>query len=229
VKPFRRLGEAKAPDGTVLALFEHDGDYAIRVNGVELMSTRRHHSEDALAHAACAPLAETAGATVLVGGLGLGFTLRAALGALATDARVVVVEIVAEVIAWNMTAEWPLAREALIDPRVEVVRDDVAKVLAARPASFDAILLDVDNGAQALTDSGNAALYQARGIRAAMAALRPGGVLAYWSADDDRAFTRALRREGLVVTAEHVPAHATARRGHTLLVARLPKPKAVAR
>lgn len=220
MKPFRRLGEATAPDGSVLALFEHDGDYVIRVNGVDLMSTRRHQSEDALAELACVPLQARGGVSVLIGGLGMGFTLKRALGLLASDARVVVVELLDEVIAWNRQPAYPFAHDALRDPRVELVHDDVANVLRLRPVSMDAIMLDVDNGADPLTTAGNAALYREAGVRMAMAALRPGGWLVYWSADDNRAFLRTLERVGLKVTSTRVRAHATSGPLHTIYVAR---------
>lgn len=220
MKPVERLATATAPDGTVLELLRHDGAYSIRVAGVELMSTRRHRSEDRLAELACAPLAHAPGARVLIGGLGLGFTLRAALRVLAVDAQVVVAELVAEVIAWNRTAEYGLAAEALADARVTLRHADVADVLRERRGAFDAILLDVDNGAEAFTTAGNARLYRADGIRTAAAALRPGGCLAYWSADADPAFAAALRRAGFAVEAARVRAHGTAGPWHTLYVAR---------
>lgn len=220
MKPFERLDAAAAPDGTVLTLYRHDGAYVIRVDGLELMSTRRHHSEDRLAALACAPLRQMPGARVLVGGLGLGFTLRAALGALAPDAAVDVVELIDAVIRWNANPAYALAGPALQDPRVTVRCDDVVRVLAASPGAFDGILLDVDNGADALTTAGNARLYRAAGIRAAAAALRPGGRVAYWSAGDAPAFADALRRAGLHVEATHARAHATAGPRHTLYVAR---------
>jgi spermidine synthase len=222
VKPTELLGTAAAPDGTVLALYRHDGAYAIRVNGVELMSTRRHQSEDRLAELACGPLAGTPGARVLVGGLGLGFTLKAALAVLAADARVVVAELVAEVIAWNRTPEYGLSAAALDDPRVELRHADVADVLRERPAAYDAVMLDVDNGAESFTTAGNAALYGAAGIRAAAAALRPGGRLAYWSAADDPRFAAALRRAGLAVEVARVRAHASAGGRHAIYLARRP-------
>jgi len=221
MKPFRRLGEAVAPDGSVLALFEHDGAYVIRVNGVELMSTRRHNSEDALADLVCSPLKELHGTRVLIGGLGLGFTLKAALRILAPDAHVVVSEILAEVIDWNRNADYPLAADALRDPRVELCHDDVAHVLQRHPGAFDAIMLDLDNGADPLTTSGNAKLYRPLGIHLAVAALRPAGRLAYWSAVDDRSFEGALRHAGLSVKVTHVRAHTTSGPWHTLFVAQL--------
>lgn len=219
MKRVERLGEAVTPDGSVMALYRHDGDYAIRVDGEELMSTRRHHSEDVLAEVVCEPLREREGARVLIGGLGLGFTLRAALRSLAPDARVVVAEIVEEVIRWNRNPDYALAAEALDDPRVELLHDDVGNVLAAGAGEFDGIMLDVDNGAAALSTRGNAALYRAEGIRRAAAALRPGGRLAYWSAGGDPEFERALRREGLSVEVTRARPHPGLRAWHTIFVA----------
>ena len=219
MKRVERLGEATAPDGTVLELYRRDGDYGIRVGGEELMSTRRHHSEDVLAEVACEPFRDRPEARVLIGGLGLGFTLRAALRVLPSDARVVVAEIVEEVIRWNRNPEFALASDALADPRVEVLHDDVANVLRENPKGFDAIMLDVDNGAAAMTTKGNAGLYRAEGIRQAAAALRPGGRLVYWSAGEDAAFEAALRRAGLSVETRRVRAHPTVKSWHNLFVA----------
>jgi spermidine synthase len=220
VKRVERLGEAVAPEGSVLTLYRHDGDYAIRVDGAELMSTRRHHSEDVLAEIVCEPLRDQPQARVLIGGLGLGFTLRAALRSLGPDARVVVAEIVEEVIRWNQNPDYALAADALRDPRVDLRHDDVGKVLQAEPGGFDAIMLDVDNGAEPLTTKGNAGLYRAQGIRRAAAALRPGGRLAYWSAVDDPKFEGALRHAGLAVETTRVRAHPGLKIWHTLFVAR---------
>ncbi len=221
MKRFERLDEAVAPDGTVLALYRHDGAYFIRVNGVELMSTRRHQSEDELAELVCAPLRETPAPRVLIGGLGLGFTLHAALRTLSPDAEVVVVELLEAVIRWNREPAYDLSAGAMADPRVLVRHDDVANVLAASTGAFDGIMLDVDNGAAALTNARNARLYRDGGIRTAMAALRPGGRLAYWSADPDPTFATALRRAGLEVDIVAARAHARgAHARHTLYVAR---------
>jgi spermidine synthase len=219
VKPVERLEQATAPDGTVLTLYRHDGAYTIRVDGVELMSTRRHHSEDKLAELACAPLRDVADARVLIGGLGLGFTLRAALEALGPGASVVVVEIIADVIEWNR--KYRLGHAALDDPRVDLRHDDVANVLRANPRMFDAIILDVDNGADALTTAGNARLYSVAGIGMAKAALRPSGCLAYWSASDDRKFERMLRGAGFAVEVVKVRAHSTSGGFYTLFIARI--------
>ena len=207
-----------APDGTVLTLHEHDGDYVIRVDGVELMSTRRHASEERLAELACLPVRHTSGARVLIGGLGLGFTLRAALRCLAPDARVVVAELLPEVIAWNENPSFPLAREALADARVDVRQVDVARILHESPGMFHAIMLDVDNGPDPLTTTANARLYGDDGIAMTVAALRPGGRLAYWSAHADAAFEGSLRRAGLAVRVTKARAHGVRGAWHRLVV-----------
>ena len=222
MKPFAKLAEATTPDGTVLALYRHDGAYLIRADGVELMSTRRHHSEEKLAELACAPLRTTPGARVLIGGLGLGFTLRAALDHLPSDARVVIVEIVLAVIEWNLNPGYALASSALADPRVDLRHGDIADILRETEDPYDAIMLDVDNGADPLTTESNARLYDAAGIRIAMKALAPDGRLAYWSAARDDAFAERLRRAGLVVKSTRVRAHTTAGGWHVLYVAQRP-------
>jgi spermidine synthase len=221
VRPTERLGEARTPDGTLLELLRHDGAYLIRADGVELMSTRRHLSEDRLAEVACAPLRARPGARVLIGGLGLGFTLREALRHLAPDAEVVVAELVQEVIAWNAEPAYDLSAEAMRDPRVRIVHDDVSNVLRAGATGFDAIMLDTDNGPEGMMLSENSRLYAARGIATTIAALRPGGVIAYWSVGDDPGFASGLARAGLAVTTLRVRAHATAGPMHTIFVARV--------
>ncbi len=219
MKPFEQLEEAQTPDGTRLVLSRHDGAYLIRADGVELMSTRRHLSEDRLAEVACAPLRARAGIRVLIGGLGLGFTLRAALQELGADADVVVAELVPEVIDWNADPRYGISVEAMDDPRVRVVQDDVTNVLRANPASFDAIMLDTDNGPDGMLMTENARLYAARGIATTVAALRPGGTVVYWSVGDDPKFATALRGAGLHVTTHRVRAHDTAGPMHTLYAA----------
>ena len=178
MKPTRLLDQATTPDGTPLTLHEHDGTLFIRVGGVELMSTRQHHSEERLAELACAGLHDRSRAAVLIGGLGLGFTLRETLRHVAADAAVVVAELVPAVIAWNRNPAFGLAADLMDDPRVTIVCDDVADVLAASRGRFDSIMLDVDNGATGLTAAANDGLYAASGLGAARAALKPGGRLA---------------------------------------------------
>ena len=219
MKPLERLGEARTPNGTLIALYRHDGAYLIRADGVELMSTRRHLSEDRLAEVACAPLRDTAGLRVLIGGLGLGFTLRAALRQLRDDAEVVVAELVPEVVAWNADPQYDLSADAMNDPRVSVVHDDVINVLRGNPGSFDAIMLDTDNGPDGMLMSENARLYATRGIGVTVAALRSGGSVVYWSVGDDPKFARALRGVGLEVSTLRVRAHDTTGPMHTLYVA----------
>jgi spermidine synthase len=219
MKPLERLGEAKTPDGTVLQLYRHDGAYLIRADGVELMSTRRHLSEDKLAEVACAPLATKPKVRVLIGGLGLGFTLREALRHLGPDAEVVVAELVADVIEWNANPEYALSAEAMADPRVRIVHDDVTNVLRKNTGGFNAIMLDTDNGPEGMIMKENSRLYAVRGIANTMAALRAGGTIAYWSVGDDPDFERSLKNAGLEVKAMKVRAHATSGPFHTLYIA----------
>ncbi len=219
MKPLERLGEARTPNGTLLTLYRHDGAYLIRADGVELMSTRRHLSEDRLAEVACAPLHDVPGARVLIGGLGLGFTLRAALRQLRDDAEVVVAELIPEVVAWNADARYGLSVEAMADPRVHMVTDDVSNVLRGNPGAFDAIMLDTDNGPEGMLMSENARLYATRGIGLTVKALRAGGSVVYWSVGDDPKFARALRGAGLDVSTVRVRAHDTTGPMHTLYVA----------
>ena len=219
MKRQERLAEARTPNGTVLTLWRHDGAYLIRADGVELMSTRRHLSEDRLAEVACASLGDRPRARVLIGGLGLGFTLRAALRLLRPDAEVVVAELVEEVIAWNADPAHDLSSEAMRDPRVRIVHDDVTAVLRANPAGFDAIMLDTDNGPDGMLISENARLYALRGVLATIAALRRGGIVVYWSVGDDPGFVTTLRSAGLAVESMRVRAHDTSGPMHTLYVA----------
>jgi spermidine synthase len=219
MKPLERLGEARTPNGTLIALYRHDGAYLIRADGVELMSTRRHLSEDRLAEVACAPLREVPRVRVLIGGLGLGFTLRAALRQLRDDAEVVVAELVPEVVAWNADPRYGLSVDAMSDPRVRIVNDDVTNVLRANPSAFDAIMLDTDNGPDGMLMSENAQLYARRGIGITVAALRAGGSVVYWSVGDDPKFAAALRGSGLDVSTLRVRAHDTTGPMHTLYVA----------
>jgi spermidine synthase len=218
MKPTVLLARAATPAGTPITLHAHDGAVFIRVDGVELMSTRQHHSEERLAEVACAGLADRPRAAVLIGGLGLGFTLRAALRHVAADATVVVAEFVPAVIDWNRTAAYGLAADALADPRVEVIAGDVADVIASSRGRFDAILLDVDNGAAGLSAAANDRLYAPRGLGAAQAALKPGGRLAVWSADDDRRFAARLEAAGFAVSVVRARTHPTGGSWNSILV-----------
>ena len=225
MKPTILRDRALTPDGQPLTLHEHDGVFTIRVGTVELMSSRQHHSEERLAELACAGLRGRPRARVLIGGLGMGFTLRAALGCLAADAEVAVVELMPAVIRWNRTPEYGLGADALGDPRVTVIEGDVVDVLRDSPGRFDAAILDVDNGASGLSVASNDRLYSPRGLVRAAAALRPGGCLAVWSADDDPAFADRLGRAGFTVTTERVRVHAGGGGWTTLFLGRLPRPR----
>jgi len=209
MKPTILRDQAAAPDGTPLTLHEHDGAFTIRVGGVELMSSRQHHSEERLAELACAAIVSRQRARVLVGGLGMGFTLRRCLACLADDAAVVVAELVPAVIQWNREPAFGLAADALADPRVTVHEGDVTDVLWNDVGRFDAVILDVDNGAAGLVAAGNDRLYSARGLERARGGLRPGGVLAVWSTADDPEFVGRMRRVGFRTTVEKARIHAT--------------------
>ena len=215
------LETALMPDGQIISLNEHDGSYSVRINGAELMSTRRHASEEKLAELACAHAAEIRGARVLIGGLGFGFTLKAALSSLRGDAAVVVAEIQAAVIAWNRNPSLPLASDALADARVTVLREDVREVIGKNPGGFDSIILDVDNGPAALSTEGNRRLYDLEGLHMARGALRPKGCLAVWSAGPDAAFGKLLARAGFRVEVQRCRAHAKSGGWHTVFLGRV--------
>lgn len=220
MKPLERLGETRAPDGTPLALTKRDDEYMILASGKPLMTSRLHGSEDALAILGCRGV-PARGPHVLIGGLGMGFTLRAALDLLAKDARVVVAELVPAVVEWNRGPLGPLAGHPLDDPRVRVDLRDVGDVIRSSAAAFDAILLDVDNGPDAFTLAGNASLYGDEGIAAVRRALRPGGALAVWATEEDKRFVQRLRRAGFEASAERVRARAERGRSrHVIFLAR---------
>ena len=197
--PRELLGTAQIPGGGELHLFRHNRDFMILLDRNELMSSRMAGSEEALARMSCARIAHCKAPQILIGGYGMGFTLRAALAALPANAVVTVAELVPEIIDWARGPMQELAKGCLDDPRVQLVHGDVAEVIAASPSEFDAILLDVDNGPDGLVRAANDRLYSERGLRSAKAALRPGGVLAVWSAARDNAFARRLKRAGFAV------------------------------
>ena len=201
------LGQPETPDGSDIRLTVRDDEYVILVNGDTLMSSRTHGSEEALATVACRRVQSAERPRVLVGGLGMGFTLRAALDLLPPDAIVTVAELVAAVVAWNRGPLGALAGHPLNDPRVRIkTREDVGDTLRMNPGRFDAILLDVDNGPAAFTESANHGLYNNAGVAAAFAALRVGGALVVWSAWEDRKFEQRLRFHGFVAHVERVRA-----------------------
>jgi spermidine synthase len=189
-----------------MALTRRDREYIILADGKPLMSSRMHGSEEALATLACQRARTLEEPRVLVGGLGMGFTLRAALNVLPPGATVTVAELVPAVVEWNRGPLAPLAEHPLKDRRVKVFEGDVLDALRGNRAGFDAVILDVDNGPAAFTDSSNAALYTNEGIATARAALKGNGVLAVWSAWDDRKFEQRLRYAGFTVDLTRVRA-----------------------
>jgi spermidine synthase len=204
VNHFQLLGETVAPDGSVLKLTHRNNEYVILANGNSLMSSAMYGSEEALATFACRPARTLEQPCVLIGGLGMGFTLRATLDLLPPDAMVVVAELLPAVVEWNRGPLGPLAGHPLKDKRVRIEIGDVAVTLKSGPGRFDAVLLDVDNGPTAFTASDNAWLYDDRGIAAARAALKTDGVLAVWSAREDRKFEKRLRYGRFAVQVERV-------------------------
>jgi spermidine synthase len=217
--PWRELGRAKVSDSE-LVLMQRGDEFAIRMRGAELMNSRSHASEEMLARLGCAGLGRIAGARVLVGGLGMGFTLRAALDVLPRDAQVVVVELVPEVVAWNRTHLAELARRPLDDPRVVVQTGDVADVIAKQHGAWNAILLDVDNGPDAFTSPSNAKLYGLKGLMACRKALVPGGALGVWSVEDDKKFTDRMRGAAFEIDKQRIAARPNSTVKHVIWIGR---------
>jgi spermidine synthase len=210
--PWQLLDSAPVPGGSeTLHLYQRGTEFSIRVDTNELMNSRVHGSEDALAELACTRVGDRPAPTILIGGLGMGYTAAAALRRLGPQARVVVAELVPAVVAWNRGVLAALAGHPLEDSRVSVREIDVARILQTEQQAFDAILLDVDNGPDGLTRTGNDWLYGKAGLQAAHAALKPSGILAVWSATPAPAFTKLLRQTGF--TAEEVTARARGNKG----------------
>jgi spermidine synthase len=192
-----QLDVARVPGGDgELRLMQRGAEFSIMAGAIELMNSRLSGSEEALASLACARVRARAQPQILVGGLGMGFTLRAALAALGPAASVTVAELVPQVIAWARGALAAVHGESLADPRVSVFEGDVRELIAGARSRYDAILLDVDNGPEGLMLKSNDELYDAHGLGEAHAALRPGGVLAVWSSAPNAAFTRTLQAVG---------------------------------
>lgn len=206
MNPMELLGEGAAPDGAALKLTRRGNEYIIVANGKSLMSSRMHGSEEALAAFGCRRARTQERPCVLVGGLGMGFTLRAALDLLPKRATVVVSELVPAVVEWNRGLLGPMAGYPLKDRRVRIEIGDVAVTIRNNPGRFHAVLLDVDNGPTPFTTAENARLYNDEGLAAIRAALRTDGVLAIWSAREDRKFEQRLRYGGFKVETAQVRA-----------------------
>jgi spermidine synthase len=196
--PWLHLDKAAIPGGGELRLKQRGSEFSIMLGANELMNSRLSGSEEALATLVAERLSGRKHPRILIGGLGMGYTMRAALSAFGPDANIIVSELVPAVITW---AKGPMAevfKNSLNDPRVTIVAEDVADRIKTDRSGFDAILLDVDNGPDGLTKKSNDRLYDAFGLSAALQALRPGGILAIWSAAPDDSFTKRLRRAGFV-------------------------------
>ncbi|QBG47200.1 hypothetical protein EGM51_07245 [Verrucomicrobia bacterium S94] len=220
MNPWVLLDETDVPnDGGIMKLYQRAFEFSISIDCEELMNSRMHGSEDALAELACRPLVPKKKPCVLIGGLGMGFTLRAALDTLPPDSTVEVAELVPAVVRWNRTHLADLAGNPLTDLRTIVHETDVALVIKKANDAYDAIMLDVDNGPDGLTHADNDRLYTAGGIKCAVNALKSGGFLGVWSAEPDAAFTKRLRGAGLKVEEKTVRARKTKGRRHTIWLA----------
>ena len=207
MKPTIKIAEARTPSGSEMVLFQHDESFLIRVDGEVLMHSRQHESELELARLGCAHLADAPEPAVLIGGLGLGYTLRQCLDIVKPNATVTLCELMPAVIEWNREYLGVLAGFPLSEKRVRLKQEDVVEHLARNKGAFDAILLDVDNGPSAMTDAGNSRLYGGQGIHHCRRALKPGGCLAVWSAESSKPYENALVRAGLAVRRYRVPTY----------------------
>ena len=218
MKPWETLATATTPDGSRIKLQRHDGNYVIRADGYDLMTSYSHDSEDAMMVLACPR--PPADACILIGGLGMGYTLAATLDLLPPGGSVVVSELVPEVVEWNRGPLGPLAGHPLDDPRTDLVVGDVADVIRDCRSRFDAVLLDVDHSVDSFTLARNSWLYTPEGLAAAHRSLRPRGALAIWSAGTEGTFGRRLRAAGF--TASSHPIRGRDKRGghYSVLVGR---------
>jgi spermidine synthase len=222
VKPFRNLAQTTTPDGSQLTLHEHDGEHFLKLNGRQLMSTTATTSELMLAELPCDGLRGRADTCVLIGGLGLGYSLRRVLELVGRHARVQVAELLPEVVAWNRDLLQHVNGALLEDRRVEVITGDVYGVIRkAGPAAYDAILLDVDNGPTSMVQKKNSRIYDRRGLGIIASALKPGGKVSFWSAVPEPAFIHDLARAGLPAEAFPAKSHERAKRAaHMIYLAR---------
>ena len=207
MKPQIKLATAWTPDGGEMGLYQHDRDFAIKINGHELMNSRQHESEQELARLGCAHLSSRKAPCVLIGGLGMGYTLRQTLDMLGPGATVVVSELLSAVADWNREYLKELNGQPLDDKRTNLIIGDIFPLISQSSSRFDAILLDVDNGPSAITDSGNQRLYSPAGIQACRRALRKSGSLAIWSSEPSKVFEQLLTNCGFHVRRYKGKAH----------------------
>lgn len=222
--PWVLLDSTTTPDGKgELTLYQRKDEFSIRINHHELMNSRVHGSEEALAELSCAKTYCRRGAKVLIGGLGMGFTAAAALRHLSVDADITVAELIPAVVEWNRTHLGILASHPLKDKRINVRELDVADLIRVVKSHYDIIMLDIDNGPDALTQPENSWIYSKEGLRATLKSLRPGGVLAVWSIEPCQAFTTRLQQVGYSVEEKRVNARGSQGGGrHTIWVAQRP-------
>jgi len=209
VNKWEQLDTAEIPSGGELRLLRRGDEFSIRIVGTlgDLMNSRTHGSEDALGVMGCEPFGKAQSAKVLVGGLGMGFTLAATLETLPESATVVVAELIPGVVKWNQEVLGECAGNPLADKRVQVIVSDVRELIKRAAGEYDAILLDVDNGPEGLTQDENDDLYSLMGLEEAYHALRPSGILAVWSAGPSPQFNSLLQKAGFTVDERHVRAH----------------------
>ncbi len=222
--PWEFIDSAKTPDKIEeLKLYRRGTEFSIRVGGLELMNSRVYGSEKAIAELSCSRIKSRKNTCILIGGLGMGFTLSATLKYIKPDTKVMVAELVPEVVRWNRDILGELADYPLKDNRVTILETDVVQLLKKEKNAFDAVILDVDNGPEGLTQKGNDWLYSAPGLIKIIKALRPEGILAVWSANPDRSFTTRLTKAGFKVEEKRVRARENRKGGrHTIWIATRP-------
>ncbi len=222
MKPERLIDSTPTPGGDELCLYERDGTYTLRISGVELMTSRAHASEEKMASMAMKLVGRKRGPRVLVGGLGMGYTARAALDASPRPSEVVVAELLPAVVRWNRDHIGHLAGRPMDDPRLTVVEEDLYTVITKSPGAFDVILNDVDNGPDGCVLDGNERLYRPAGLAALRRCLRPGGMLAVWCVEDDPRFVKAMAGAGFRARAETVYArNIPSGHRHTVFIGRV--------
>lgn len=223
--PWTELGRAQIPNqGGELKLSQRGDEFSIRLSGIrgELMNSRLYNSEKVLAELGCAYLKSTANAQVLVGGLGMGYTLASALKQVSADSTVTVAELIPEVVTWNQGPLGDCAKNPLKDPRAKVHIGDVKNLLNIKKPTYDAILLDVDNGPEGLTHKDNSGIYSSQGLENIYQTLKPKGMLAVWSAGPDYLFTVRLKKAGFKADSRIVRARPGKGSRHTIFLARKP-------
>jgi spermidine synthase len=216
---WEELGATVLSTGETLSLSRKGDDYSLGVNDLVLMTSKSYESERQLAILGCGHLANQVRSRVIVGGLGMGFTLRAALDVLPADAQVDVAELIPKMVDWNRTTMGHLAQYPLEDPRTQLIQGDVLEILRASENVYDAVMLDIDNGPEAFTTTANSGLYTDEGVQVIQRALRPRGVLSLWSVWDDGHFTGRLRDHGFHVWKKRVPARVGGNNVHLLWLA----------